>query len=239
LIRNLESALEENSESLVKTGHELRTPLNAVIGYGRIIRRQAEKDGETELKEQSTVIMKAGNHLLTLINNMLDLAKSDAGRMELNEEFFEMAPLIEQVQNLSAPLAESNNNNLTYESEEMDRVYGDATRLQQILLNLTSNACKFTRDGTVKVSTSCCDDFCEIVVEDTGIGIDEDMQDAIFEPYTQASNSTYSDLGGTGLGLAISHRLAKLMNGELEVESTLGQGSRFTLSIPMANNNRV
>ncbi|MBV1878410.1 MAG: hybrid sensor histidine kinase/response regulator [Pseudomonadales bacterium] len=233
MIQNLGYALEEHSESIARTSHELRTPLNSIMGFSQVIRRWALSNSEPEICEQSNIILKAGDHLLTLINNMLDLAKSDAGQMVLDPHYFEVDPLLQLVQSLITPLAEKNNNSLQFTQDKTSKIYADETRLRQILLNVTANACKFTKDGEIHVHTICHQGACEFTIKDNGPGIEKNKQESIFHPYTQASKSTYSKHGGTGLGLAISHRLAKLMHGSLSVESTLGMGSEFTLSIPI------
>ncbi|MBV1876715.1 MAG: HAMP domain-containing histidine kinase, partial [Pseudomonadales bacterium] len=239
MINNLELMLNESSEHLSRTESQLRAPLNAIVEIGRAIRADATNQQHTRLLSQINTLLLAGDHLTGVFNNMLDIAKSDSGLLQLTTAQFDIVPLINNVESMSTSFAKSNNNKLVFECNDVEQVYGDEDRLQQILLNLTNNACKFTQNGTVKVVTSCDYGFCEIVVEDNGIGITDEDQDCIFQPTKQNRSASNGSFGGAGLGLAISYRLAKLMDGELEVESTIGVGSRFILTIPTTSDSQL
>jgi signal transduction histidine kinase/CheY-like chemotaxis protein len=238
LYRQLKEASEHKSAFLASMSHELRTPLNAIIGITEMLRDDAADEGRSELAEPLERIHRAGNHLLALINDVLDLSKIEAGRLELNLEDVEVAPILRELAMTAQPLAARNGNRLdVYLAEDLGRLRAEPMRLRQIVLNLLSNACKFTERGVVTLDArrergADAADWILISVADTGIGLAPDQLSRLFQEFSQADSSTTRKYGGTGLGLAISRRLAGMMGGDVSVESTPGQGSRFTFRIP-------
>jgi signal transduction histidine kinase len=240
LVGAREEALRANqhkSAFLANMSHELRTPLNAIIGYSEILQEEAEDLGNTNFVADLTKIHGAGTHLLTLINDILDLSKIEAGKMEFFPEQIHLGALIEEVSYTIQPLLEKNHNQLSISiKNESDFIYNDLTKLRQTLFNLLSNACKFTHSGLIRLSVTEFDKqetpWIKIVVKDTGIGMTQEQMQEIFAPFTQADTSTTRNYGGTGLGLTISKRFCKLMGGNLGVHSERGIGSTFTITIP-------
>ncbi|MEM7222509.1 MAG: response regulator [Pseudomonadota bacterium] len=222
------------SQFLANMSHELRTPLNAVIGITEMLQEDAEDAGQEDFIEPLQRVSGAGNHLLHLINEILDLSKIESGKMELYLEEIDLAALLEEVKSTAQPLAEKNDNRLSLESlGELGTIYADRTRLRQIVLNLLSNACKFTTGGQVAIRASRLDDKeVTITVNDTGIGMTEDQIGRLFQEFSQADNSTTRKYGGTGLGLAISQRLCHLMGGDIGVTSIPEVGTTFTVKLP-------
>ncbi|URN95644.1 MAG: response regulator [Candidatus Pristimantibacillus lignocellulolyticus] len=225
------------SQFLANMSHELRTPLNAIIGYSEMLQEEAEELNEPTFVEDLGKISKAGNHLLALINDILDISKIEAGKMEVHFETCRVTDLIKDVVATISPLVDINNNQLEIDCEEGD-ITTDVTKLRQILLNLLSNANKFTNEGKIRLHI-----FREIrddkegysfSVQDTGIGMSDEQLEKLFQPFMQADSSTTRKYGGTGLGLAISQRFCNIMNGTITVESELGVGSRFKCWIPLA-----
>jgi len=233
--RDAEAANSAKSRFLANMSHELRTPLNAIIGYSEILQEEVEELGQPGLAPDLQRIRQAGKHLLALINDVLDLSKIEAGKMELYLETFEIPRMLDEVLTTVAPLVSANKNQLVVDSPN-DLVLGamraDLTRTRQILFNLMSNACKFTSDGTITVRTSCTDSEVKFAVEDTGIGMTEEQQARLFEAFAQADASTAKRFGGTGLGLAISQQFCKMMGGTLTVTSAAGTGTTFTVRLP-------
>ena len=232
-----EAATAAKSEFLANMSHELRTPLNAVIGITDMLTEDAEDDGLEDYLEPLGRVSRAGTHLLHLINEILDLSKIEAGRMELIEEQVDLGALVRDVALIGETLAESNRNTIDSTlSEAIGIVRGDGTRIRQIMLNLLSNACKFTDHGVIEVRSSieAGPDGPEyhFAVKDSGIGMSGEHMSRLFQDFSQASSSTSRKYGGTGLGLAISRRLARMMDGEIAVESAFGEGSTFTLILP-------
>jgi len=219
--------------------HELRTPLNAIIGLTDMLVNNAPRFGTEKALEPLRRVHRAGTHLLGLINQVLDLSKIEAGKLELNLESISIVPLIEEVIGTARPLAEQNRNNLSFECPgELPPIEADAMRLRQIILNLLSNACKFTKAGDVKlqVTTSLrhSRQFVEFAVIDSGIGMTAEQMSRLFEEFSQADASTARQYGGTGLGLAITRRLCQMMGGDVTVASEPGKGSTFTVCLPLA-----
>ena len=216
--------------------HELRTPLNAIIGLTEMIVSNSARFGTEKVLEPLKRVNAAGTHLLGLINQVLDLSKIEAGKLELNPESVNLAPLIDEVIGTAAQLADQNKNRLMVEAEQnLGAVTVDPMRLRQILLNLLSNACKFTKQGEVKLKARRVTnggDWIELAVSDTGIGMTPEQQAKLFAEFTQADSLTARKFGGTGLGLAISRRLARMMGGDVTVASEPGQGSVFTMRLP-------
>jgi len=233
-----EAASEAKSGFLANMSHELRTPLNAIIGFTEMLLEDATANNDTELSEPLSRVHRAGGHLLTLINDILDLSKIEAGRMTFSPERFTVTDLLADVVATARPIAEGNGNALRVEAaDDIGVITSDPLRLKQILLNLLSNACKFTRDGAVSVKAWRQPDptggMIHFAVSDTGIGMSEDQIARLFAAFMQADSSTTRKFGGTGLGLAISRRLSRMMGGDVRVESALGKGSTFTLSLPV------
>ena len=235
-------ASQAKSLFVANMSHELRTPLNAVIGLAALLKEDAEDDGLEDYKEPLNRIHTAGNHLLELINDVLDVSKIEAGKMDFHVEEFGLSQLINEVANTTQHLAEANENKLIVDCpEEVGAMKSDITRVRQIAFNLVSNACKFTEKGEVHISLEKREldstEFVEITVRDTGIGMTEDQMGKLFSSFTQADSSTTRKYGGTGLGLSISKQLANMMGGDLTVESEVGKGSTFTALLPAESDN--
>jgi len=224
------------SQFLANMSHELRTPLNAIIGYSEMLQEEAEEIGETSFVTDLSRISKAGNHLLALINDILDISKIEAGKMELHLETYRLPDLIQDVMTTIGPLVEGKGNRLQLHCEESGEITADITKLRQILINLLSNANKFTEAGLIEfeVHKEVRDTRLgfAFLVRDTGIGITPEQLEKLFQPFTQADASTTRKYGGTGLGLAISKRFSEIMHGDIRVESTYGKGATFTCWLP-------
>jgi signal transduction histidine kinase len=234
--RQLQQASEHKSQFVSSVSHELRTPLNAIIGLTEMMVTNAARFGTEKALEPLQRVHRAGTHLLGLINQVLDLSKIEAGKLELNPQTVELAPLIDEVVGTARQLAGQNKNRLVVEVEEnLGAITVDPMRLRQILLNLLSNACKFTKEGEVKLRASRLAngrDLIELAVSDTGIGMTPEQQAKLFEEFTQADRTTSQRFGGTGLGLAITRKLARMMGGDVTVASAPGKGSVFTVRLP-------
>ena len=232
-----EVATRAKSEFLANMSHELRTPLNSIIGVSEILLDDARDGGRERDVEPLTRILRPARHLLTLINDILDLSKIEAGKMELHLEVVAISPLVEDVANTVRGLAEANGNALRVEcAAEAGSLLADATRLRQALLNLAGNAVKFTSKGQVTLSAGRESGGAWLVlrVTDTGIGMTPEQMGRLFQDFAQADTSTGRTYGGTGLGLAISRRFCRMMGGDITAESAPGQGSTFTLRLPTA-----
>jgi signal transduction histidine kinase len=234
--RQLAEASEHKSQFVSGVSHELRTPLNAIIGLTDMLVTNAARFGTEKAKEPLQRVHRAGTHLLGLINQVLDLSKIEAGKLELNPQTVQLAPLINDVIGTAGQLAEQNKNRLVVDTQEnLGALTVDPMRLRQILLNLLSNACKFTKAGEVKLAArkvSNGSNFVEFAVSDTGIGMTAEQQAKLFEEFTQADASTAQNFGGTGLGLAITRKLARMMGGDVTATSEPGKGSVFTVRLP-------
>jgi signal transduction histidine kinase len=234
--RQLQQASENKSQFVSSMSHELRTPLNAIIGLTEMMVKNAARFGTEKAQEPLQRVNAAGTHLLGLINQVLDLSKIEAGKLELNPESVNLAPLIGEVIGTAGQLAEHNKNHLVVEAaKNLGAVTVDPMRLRQILLNLLSNACKFTKQGEVKLKARRVangGDCIELAVCDTGVGMTPEQQAKLFAEFTQADSLTARKFGGTGLGLAISRKLARMMGGDVTVESEPGKGSVFTVRLP-------
>ena len=237
--RQLQQASENKSQFVSSMSHELRTPLNAIIGLTEMMVTNAARFGTEKAMEPLQRVNRAGTHLLGLINQVLDLSKIEAGKLELNPQTVQLAPLIEEVIGTARQLAQEKNNRLVVEvHENLGALTVDPMRLRQILLNLLSNACKFTKEGEVKLRASKVSNgrhWVELSVSDTGIGITREQQAKLFEEFTQAEATTAQRFGGTGLGLAITRKLARMMGGDVIVASEMGKGSVFTVRLPGGN----
>jgi signal transduction histidine kinase len=232
-----ERARTNLSHFLANMSHELRTPLNAIIGLTDMMLNHAARFGTEKAQEPLVRIRAAGSHLLEIINQVLDLSKIEAGKLELNPERTKLLPVIQEIIGAVGPLAEQNKNRLAVAGEEdLDSLTVDPMRLRQILLNLLSNACKFTKQGEVGLHVRSVSDggkWIEFAVSDTGIGLSAAQQAKLFEDFTQADSLTARRYGGTGLGLAISRKLARMMGGDVTVASETGKGSVFTVRLPV------
>jgi GAF domain-containing protein len=233
--RQLAEASQHKSQFLANMSHELRTPLNAIIGYSEMLQEEAEDTDADAFLPDLQRINAAGKHLLGLINDILDLSKIEAGRMDLFVETFEVAAFIEEVQAVARPLVDKNGNTLVVTCPEgIGAMQADQTKVRQALFNLLSNAAKFTDHGTISLTVERePDDWFSFAVTDTGIGMTDEQLGRLFEAFSQAEASTRSRYGGTGLGLAISRHFCRLMGGDLTVESVYGEGSTFTVRLPM------
>jgi PAS domain S-box-containing protein len=232
-----EAANRAKSTFLANMSHELRTPMNAIIGYSEMLAEDAEDEGHDEMVPDLEKINAAGKHLLALINDILDLSKIEAGRMDLFLETFDLRQMLEEAVATVMPLIDKNENRLETEfATDLGNVRVDLTKLRQALFNLLSNAAKFTERGTITLAaekaTRDDEEWLRLSVADTGIGIAADKLEAVFEEFSQADDSTTRDYGGTGLGLPISRRFCQMMGGDITVSSELGKGTTFTIELP-------
>jgi signal transduction histidine kinase/DNA-binding response OmpR family regulator len=230
-------ANQAKSAFLAKMSHELRTPMNAIIGYSEMLMEDANDKGDSAMAEDLNKILSAARHLLGLINDVLDLSKIEAGKMQLYLETFDLQILVHEVTSTIAPLIEKRNNQLIINcTPSIGSMYGDSTKIRQTLLNLLSNATKFTENGSIelKIDREVVDNQVWVVMQviDTGIGMDEEQMARLFKPFAQADASTSSKFGGTGLGLAISKQFAQMMGGDIMLKSSPSAGSTFTLRVP-------
>lgn len=250
-----ESANRAKSTFLANMSHELRTPLNAIVGYSEMLKEEAEELGDEAFVPDLEKIRTAGKHLLSLIDDILDISKIEAGRMDLYLETFDIHALIESAVATARPLVEKNGNTLeVYCPDNLDTMHADMTKVRQVLLNLLSNAAKFTQNGRITIGVERIkneplrmknqeessqilisnSEFLSFRVADTGIGMTKEQLQLVFQPFIQADASTTRKYGGTGLGLAISQRFCQMMGGSIEASSTLGDGSTFTVLLPSA-----
>jgi signal transduction histidine kinase len=233
--RELAEASQHKSQFLANMSHELRTPLNAIIGVSEMLREDAEALKQD--LEPLDRVLSAGRHLLALINDILDLSKIEAGRMELHLETFSLVPVIKDVAKTIEPMATKNENRLVIDCPaSLGTIHADQTRFRQSLLNLASNANKFTEKGTITIAAhqgqETGRDWITVAVADTGIGMTPDQMGKLFQEFSQASSATASKYGGTGLGPAISRRFCQMMGGDITVTSEPGHGSTFTIRLP-------
>jgi len=234
--RQLQMASENKSQFVSSMSHELRTPLNAIIGLTEMMVTNAARFGTEKAQEPLQRVNRAGKHLLSLINEVLDLSKIEAGKLELHPESVNLSPLTDEIVGTARQLAEQNKNRLVVECQEsFGPLIVDPMRLRQILLNLLSNACKFTKEGEVALrvrKVAGGRDWVELAVADTGIGMTTEQQAKLFQDFAQADSLTARRYGGTGLGLAITRKLARMMGGDVTVASEPGKGSVFTVRLP-------
>ena len=232
-----EQANRTKSTFLANMSHELRTPLNAIIGYSEMLEEEAQERGLKDLAPDLGKIHAAGKHLLALINDVLDLSKIEAGKMELFLEDFEVRALVQDVEATIRPLVEKNQNLLEVRcAPEVGQLHADLTRVRQILFNLLSNSAKFTQAGKVALEVQAVriqgEPWIEFAVTDSGIGMTPEQQRRLFQSFSQADPSTSRKYGGTGLGLVISRRFAQMMGGDIHLQSEFGRGSTFTVRLP-------
>jgi len=235
--RQLEEASKHKSQFLASMSHELRTPLNAIIGVTEMLLEDAREFKREDELEPLDRVLRAARHLLALINDILDLSKIEAGRMELHLESFPLVPTIEDVAKTVEPMAAKNANRMVIDCPpDLGTIHADQTRFRQALLNLASNANKFTENGTVTIAARPQQvdgrEWITIAVTDTGIGMTEEQMGRLFREFSQADASTSRKYGGSGLGLAISRHFCRLMGGEVTAESKPGEGSTFTIRLP-------
>ncbi len=235
--REAEAANQAKSAFLANMSHELRTPLNAIIGYSEMLTETAEDAGAEDFLDDLHKIHTAGKHLLSLINDIMDISKIEAGKMDLYLETFSVRDLVQDVVNTIEPLMATNANTFEWDLDpDAGYMHADVTKVRQTLFNLLSNAAKFTDHGTVRLrATRELRDgqpWVVFEVRDTGIGLTEEQQARLFQAFTQADASTTRKYGGTGLGLAISKRFCQMMGGDITVESAYGQGAAFTVELP-------
>jgi signal transduction histidine kinase len=232
-----ETANRSKSRFLAQMSHELRTPLNAIIGYSEMLQEEAEELGQTDFVPDLRKITAAGKHLLALINDVLDLAKIEAGKMTLYLETFAVARLAREVVSTMQPLVEKNANTLHVDiADDVGSIYADMTKVRQIVLNLLSNACKFTKQGCITIEmrreTANATAWLTCRVRDTGIGMSAEQMARLFQEFAQAEASTQHQYGGTGLGLVLCQRFCQMMGGEITVTSASGKGTTFTVRLP-------
>ena len=232
-----ESANLAKSQFLANMSHELRTPLNAIIGYAEMLEEDASDEGNTTAVHDLQRVLAAAKHLLSLINEILDLSKIEAGRMDVTISAFDPCEMMDELVDTMRPIAEKNGNTLVWNGVCPTGVTTtDGMKLRQCVLNFLSNACKFTHNGEIEISIDRRNDKgydeLAIAVRDTGIGIAPDQMARLFQPFIQADPTITQRYGGTGLGLTITSRFAQLLGGDVSVESTPGKGSLFTLTVP-------
>lgn len=229
-----EDANQTKSQFVANMSHELRTPLNAIIGYSEILLEETADDGNGQYSDDLNRILNSGRHLLSLVNDILDISRIEAGKMALYLESFSLCKEVQSVIDTARPLIEKNNNQLHFECPaDLGEMRGDLTKFRQILLNLLSNAAKFTQNGTLDITLARRDEAgVDITLTDSGIGMTEEQLGRLFQVFSQADASTTRKYGGSGLGLSISRHFARMMGGDITASSTPGQGSRFVVSLP-------
>ena len=236
-VKLAESANRTKSAFLANMSHELRTPMNAIIGYSEMLAEEAVEVGQEGLVPDLQKIQSAGKHLLELINDVLDLSKIESGKMTLYCEDIDIAGMIRDIESTMLPAVQKNGNTLTVEMpDDIGVMHSDLTKIRQTLFNLLSNAAKFTKAGKIQIVVGTHlhrrRQFITFAISDTGIGIKPAQLERLFEPFTQADESTTRKYGGTGLGLAISRRFCRMLGGDIEAQSKLHKGSTFTVTLP-------
>ncbi|MDP8262595.1 MAG: ATP-binding protein [Candidatus Ancaeobacter aquaticus] len=243
LNNELQKVSRHKSEFLANMGHELRTPMTAIIGYTKLVLKQLDDTLSDKHKKNLHNVLLSSEHLLTLINDILDLSKIEAGKMQLNFTSFDLRDVINTVLTMVKPIADEKNLTLIPDiPAELPTMYSESDKIRQILLNLIGNSVKFTQEGNITISVKIVKmtlidqthtDFALIDVKDTGIGISENDHELIFEDFRQSDGSITRKYGGTGLGLSISRKLARMVGGDITVKSTLGEGSTFSIHFPI------
>ncbi|MCX6272239.1 MAG: ATP-binding protein [Bacteroidetes bacterium] len=233
---NAQSADKLKSAFLATMSHELRTPLNSIIGFTGILMQEHPGPLNSEQKKQLGMAQQSARHLLSLINDILDISKIEAGQLQMNIHTFNLPDLINKVSETMNPFAEKKNLRLiTSINTDIQDITSDKLRIQQILLNLVNNAIKFTESGSVSIECSDSDQSFTVRIIDTGIGIEEKQMDNLFKPFSQIDTGLSRKHEGSGLGLSICKKLLELLNGSIEVESESGKGSTFTVKFPISN----
>jgi signal transduction histidine kinase len=241
LYHEIERASHYKSEFLASVSHELRTPLNAIIGYSELLIEEAEDKAQEDFIPDLEKIQASGKHLQSLINDILDLSKVEAGKMELNPQVFDIENVVHEAVNTVSPLAKKNENTLQIRCKRnIGRMHADPTRVRQMLANLLSNACKFTHQGKVSLNVFHEEGkhhkWLNIIVKDTGIGMTAEQMAKLFQPFSRVAGNRERKYEGTGLGLVITKQFCNMMGGSIEVTSEYGRGSTFTMKLPMENN---
>ncbi|NNE85591.1 MAG: response regulator [Alphaproteobacteria bacterium] len=233
-LRTAEGASQAKSAFLANMSHELRTPLNAIIGYSEMMLEDAQDEGAEERASDLQKVRGSGRHLLGLINDVLDISKIEAGKIELNNEPVDLSEILLEVESTASPLMEANDNRFNIvQPDNIGSIECDKQRLNQILLNLLSNAAKFTENGDIDLTVERSDDgWVSFAIRDTGIGMTAEQVDRLFQPFVQADSSITQKYGGTGLGLSISQRFVEMMGGSIAISSEEGKGSCFTVWLP-------
>jgi signal transduction histidine kinase len=234
--RQLRAATEAKSAFLAHMSHELRTPLNAIIGFSDLLLGSVAGEINNQQRQCLEDILSSGKHLLSLINDILDLSKVEAGKMDIRPESLRLADVVDDAVTTVKPMLDDSRHEMAISiAEDLPPIYGDRNRLKQILLNLLSNAIKFTPDGgKLYLETNRKGKFCQVSMVDNGIGIRKEDQTSIFEPFTQLDTQPGERKQGTGLGLALTKQLVELLGGKIWVESEYGKGSKFNFIIPLA-----
>ena len=234
----LEEALHSKSHFFASMSHELKTPLQSILGYSELIAEEAAQISAEQIFSDSLKINRSGKNLLKMINDILDIAKLDAKKMEVKNDLFELNTLLDELIDTIKPLLSANKNTFSLSiSEEITLIYQDIDKLKHILLNLLSNACKFTNGGSisliVKLTKIDLEKWIQFEVVDSGIGISEEDSSKIFNPFQRSVDSNTRKYAGTGLGLTIAKQFANLLGGDLSVESKVNEGSRFIVILPL------
>ncbi len=236
-------ASSAKSRFFANMSHELRTPLNAIIGYSEMLLEDCEDLGNEDMIPDLKRITNSSKHLLSLINNVLDLSKIEAGKMDMYFTPFSIETMIETIKDVSGPLATKNNNEFIIKNNVDGEMTADETKLRQCIVNFLSNAFKFTENGKVALVIDSIDkegqEFINFDIKDTGIGMTEEQLGKLFDTYTQAERSTSAKYGGTGLGLSISKHFAEMMGGGVEVTSEVGEGSTFSIFVPRVTEDQI
>jgi len=237
--QELQEATQAKSEFLAHMSHELRTPLNVIIGFSELMVDGVPGKINKEQKQSLNDILSSGQHLLSLIDDILDLSKVEAGKMELRLSTCAISDPIESLRTAMLPKMAQKNQGLDVEIEDgLPLVFADTDRITQVLINLLSNGAKFTPDGgRLKIEVVREDSWCQVSVIDNGIGIKKEDQERIFEPFCQLENPLTKEKGGSGLGLTIARQIIERHGGRIWVESEYGKGSRFTFTVPLATDN--
>jgi len=238
--QKLEDVSQHKSDFLANVNHELRTPVSAIIGYSRLILRETEGQISQLQRDNLQDLLHNAEHLLDMINSLLDLAKIEAGRLEVRAEPVQLNTLVDELLTLVTPMVRHDRVRLIRDiAPDIPTLYTDPDRLRQIILNLLSNAAKFTEDGEIKISASRSNGSLTLSVSDTGIGIREEELQHIFEEFRQGDMSNGRKYAGTGLGLTIAKKFANLLGGDITVESEVGKGSTFTVTLPVGPSENV
>ncbi|MCK9330874.1 MAG: ATP-binding protein [Candidatus Cloacimonetes bacterium] len=236
LAEAMEKALQADqlkSAFLATMSHELRTPLNSIIGFTGILIQELAGPLNDEQKKQLSLVQKSSRHLLALINDILDISKIESGQLTLDYSEFNLDEVIEKTTKIIEPILQNKGVKLiTNISHKVDSIYGDKRRIEQILLNLLSNAAKFTEKGDIKIYCTYNKKLCNIIIQDTGIGMEKDELSKLFKPFSQIDKGLTRKYEGSGLGLSICKKLIEKMNGNIKVESTIGKGSIFSIEFP-------